>query len=159
MLTYKNVFLGENQLLLPADVGVRNIATALPFNIMCPWLSRSKLLKVVLVNLLICMVVFYTVYYVVLSVCFAVFSSCDIIGNNFLHLWFAVCPDCGRMGLGLCCNSYYYSYHHNFSWKEKGKNSLLQMRLAITFCQHLVTCSLFSCCLAEHCYSCLGNIL
>uniref|UniRef100_A0A8C4UV56 Transmembrane protein 244 n=1 Tax=Falco tinnunculus TaxID=100819 RepID=A0A8C4UV56_FALTI len=46
MLTYKNVFLGENQLLLPADVGVRNIATALPFNIMCPWLSRSKLLKV-----------------------------------------------------------------------------------------------------------------
>ncbi|XP_055570868.1 transmembrane protein 244 isoform X3 [Falco cherrug] len=66
-------FLGENQLLLPADVGVRNIATALPFNIMCPWLSRSKLLKVVLVNLLICMVVFYTVYYVVLSVCFAVF--------------------------------------------------------------------------------------
>ncbi|XP_010179477.1 PREDICTED: transmembrane protein 244 [Mesitornis unicolor] len=30
--------------------------------------------KVVLVNLLICMVVFYTVYYVVLSVCFAVFK-------------------------------------------------------------------------------------
>ncbi|KAM4784654.1 putative transmembrane protein 244 isoform 2-T2 [Cyanocitta cristata] len=29
--------------------------------------------KVVLVNLLICIVVFYTVYYVVLSVCFAVF--------------------------------------------------------------------------------------
>ncbi|KAK2516496.1 hypothetical protein Q9233_013621 [Columba guinea] len=32
------------------------------------------ILQVVLVNLLICMVVFYTVYYVVLSVCFAVFK-------------------------------------------------------------------------------------
>ncbi|NXX59180.1 TM244 protein, partial [Scopus umbretta] len=33
-----------------------------------------SLLQAVLVNLLICMVVFYTVYYVVLSVCFAVFK-------------------------------------------------------------------------------------
>lgn len=31
MLTYKNVFWGEKQLLLPADVGIWNIATALPF--------------------------------------------------------------------------------------------------------------------------------
>ncbi|NXF20089.1 TM244 protein, partial [Rhodinocichla rosea] len=32
-----------------------------------------SLFQVVLVNLLICIIVFYTVYYVVLSVCFAVF--------------------------------------------------------------------------------------
>lgn len=37
-------------------------------------LLSFSLLQVVLVNLLICMVVFYTVYYVVLSVCFAVFK-------------------------------------------------------------------------------------
>lgn len=44
------------------------------------------------------------------------FSSCYLIGNNFFHLWSAVCPGGGRMGLGLCCNSYCYSYHHNFHW-------------------------------------------
>jgi len=31
MLTYKNVFLDEKQLLLPVDIGIWNIRTALPF--------------------------------------------------------------------------------------------------------------------------------
>ncbi|XP_074892889.1 putative transmembrane protein 244 isoform X1 [Buteo buteo] len=76
MLTYKNVFWGENQLLLPADVGIRNIATALPFthHVSMALKVKTAETKVVLVNLLICVVVFYTVYYVVLSVCFAVFK-------------------------------------------------------------------------------------
>ncbi|XP_049657460.1 transmembrane protein 244 isoform X2 [Accipiter gentilis] len=76
MLTYKNVFGGENQLLLPADVGIWNIATALPFthHVSMALKVKTAETKVVLVNLLICVVVFYTVYYVVLSVCFAVFK-------------------------------------------------------------------------------------
>ncbi|XP_052640264.1 transmembrane protein 244 isoform X1 [Harpia harpyja] len=76
MLTYKNVFWGEKQLLLPADVGIRNIATALPFthHVSMALKVKTAETKVVLVNLLICVVVFYTVYYVVLSVCFAVFK-------------------------------------------------------------------------------------
>lgn len=45
-----------------------------------------------------------------------IFSSCNLTGNNFFHLRSAVCSGGGRMGLGLCCNSYCYSYHHNFHW-------------------------------------------
>ncbi|XP_014389280.1 PREDICTED: transmembrane protein 244 isoform X2 [Myotis brandtii] len=79
------------------------------------WSSRLSSLQVVLQNLLKCVILFYTVYYVVLSLGCRALSAFSLNGGHLLHLWIAFHSGCGRMGLGLCYFSNCSPCCHHFN--------------------------------------------
>nr|XP_045380621.1 transmembrane protein 244 isoform X3 [Camelus bactrianus] len=91
--------------------------------------------KVVLQNLLLCVILFYTVYYVVLGMCSVMFNSFRLNRGHLLHLRIAFRSGCGRVGLGLWYFSNYSPCCHHFHWIRLNFNDLWRPDFSILFVQ------------------------
>ncbi|XP_048413732.1 uncharacterized protein LOC125464905 isoform X4 [Stegostoma tigrinum] len=76
----------------------------------CPCLKQGWD-ETVLSNLLQCSLVFYTLYYMIGSVCFGAFSESAIYGTHIFYQWNPVCNNSQEAGVGLFNHSYTHPRH------------------------------------------------
>ncbi|XP_058853564.1 uncharacterized protein LOC117964550 isoform X2 [Acipenser ruthenus] len=100
---------------------------------------RSKVAdtKTVILHLLLCLAIFYTLYYMIGSVCFGAFNELAVDAAHLFQQRAPVCRGGEALGVGLC-----HHCHPGACWTDLRRCSAMECLIAL--CSEIAECCLSS---------------